>query len=157
VAEKASYLPLAQWLTSVPNAACGPWCLLSATKIECKTQLKVIKCLLFSYFKVSFHSRSQGSQASQQACVCVLIWKHGWDSLCEVRGGCAIFAVKSHMFNFCEHPRNSWGCCEVWKQKSQVRNAPSFWRYSFGLTLLCERYQSLTCTITESSRNTSRY
>ena len=63
----------------------------------------------------------------------------GWDSLCEVRGGSAIFAVKSHMFNFCEHPRNSWGCCEVWKQKTQVRNAPLFWRYSFGLTLLCER------------------
>ena len=83
---------------------------------------------------------------------CVLIWKHGWDSLCEVRGGSAIFAVKSHMFNFCEHPRNSWGCCEVWKQKTQVRNAPLFWRYSFGLTLLCERQQSVTCTITESSR-----
>jgi len=26
-----------------------------------------------------------------------------------------IFAVKSHMFAFCEHPQNSWGCCEVWK------------------------------------------
>jgi len=53
---------------------------------------------------------------------------------------CYIRSQVAHVHvNFYEHPRNSWGCCEVWKQKTQVRNAPLFWRYSFGLTLLYER------------------
>jgi len=88
---------------------------------------------------VSIADRKAHKLGNRLGLRCVLIWKHGWDSLCEVREGSAIFAVKSHMFNLYGHPRNSWGCCEVWKQKTQVRNAPLFWRYSFGLTLLCER------------------
>jgi len=85
------------------------------------------------YIKVSFHSRSQGSQASQQACVCDAYWYGNMVGTYSAKFGEGLrYSQSSRTCSTCEHPRNSWGCCKVWKQKTQVRNAPLFWRYSFG-------------------------
>ena len=92
------------------------------------------------HVNVSFHSRSQGSQASQQACVCDAYWYGNM--------------VETHSATFWEGLRDSQSSrtCSTLRtptkflrllQGMKTKNAGSqcslFWGYIFGLTLLCER------------------
>jgi len=52
-------------------------------------------------------------------------------------------------------PTKFMGLLRGMETKNAGLQCSLFWRYSFGLTHLCERQQSVTCTITESSRNAS--